>query len=116
MRIIILCLLSIVAANAQTITRSIDVTFNTPEVPALKAFIAANFMEQADANGDEVLSNAETLAWFEGRAQNVVNVLQDRAREWAEANQPTVLPQEYQDALAAKIAADAALRALRERR
>jgi len=99
-----------------TITRPVNLTFQSEDVPALKAFIEANFMEEADLSGDENLTNQEILGWFESRAQDIVNKLQDRARKWAEENQKETLSQEYQDALAAKRAADEALRLLRERR
>lgn len=94
-------------------TVSINLTLDDAYVPAFRQYLAANH-PAADTNGDGNVTGAEAIAWVQGRCQDMLNTFAiDRAMPWAEANAPESLPRAHQDAITAKTAAEAALRAER---
>lgn len=97
-----------------TITRSIDLSFESDYAPTLVAFLEAKFLDEADASGNGSVTNTEALDWFEARAQDVVSTFHGRAIKWAEENNRGVLPATHQAALTAKDNSDAALKAIQD--
>lgn len=113
MRLFTLFLLAVpmfgqVAINTQA-------TIQNAAVAPFRALIQADF-PAADANNDGVVSNAEGLACL-----STQKIQKDLVEHYvkvgvlrAETADPTLLPQAYRDALAAKAAAEASIQAQRE--
>jgi len=114
MRYFIVLFLFVSPVFAQTVSRQITLTFQTSSIAPIKAFLAAKFMEETDTDEDGVVSDSEALTWFEMKAQEVVEVFKGRAIQEAALVDATLLPQAYRDALIAKEAADASLKAEEE--
>lgn len=111
MRLLLTIILASLPLSAATVTKTVNLNFESTYAPALIAYLEANFLAEADTDLNGTVSQAEALAWFESKAQNVATTFVHRAVDWAETNSPASLPVTHQTALTGKAAADAALNA-----
>lgn len=120
MKITLLLLLSLASLAAQTTSVPDAFDVETETIPTLKAHLQTSYLEEADTDANEVVSNAEAIAWFSGKRQMVVDVLQRKAIEAAvvayRADQTlTTLPASTRAILDALIAAENAWAAEQDR-
>lgn len=88
----------------------------TDAIQAIKRGLEANYLEAADTNDDGAVSNAEAIAWYSARRQEVTDTFQRRAIELAVSayrgdQTLTTLPASTRAVLDALIAAEAAWQA-----
>ena len=96
MRVIILCILSIVAASAQTISLSLGtVEISRRDATAIIWYVNnSGHLAKADTNGDERASGAEVKEWIERLLTTQVNnddgplprIIAEATKRYLEAN------------------------------
>lgn len=96
---------------SQVSTRQITLEFANAALPAMRAFIAVNYLKLADTDQSGDIQNVEVLNFAELLAQRQLDSLKVNSIRWAAKNEPGLLPASYLSALQAKEDAEAALRA-----
>ena len=111
---ILFVFVSLFMGASRAATVDVSLVFADDYIPAIKEWILqTNPIADTDQNG--VLSNAEALAWIGTESQKFWRDFTIRATREIEISNPALLPTLHQDALAVKIAADAALSAERDK-
>lgn len=113
-RLLVALMALLLTTPAWTADAEITLTLDDSYVPAFRKYLLETY-PAADADSNGTLTGAELIAWLNDRAQNMLMTFALRSVEWAEATDPTLLPQAHQDALTAKQAGDAALSTERDK-
>lgn len=93
-----------------------NATIQPDTVEPFRALIESDYLEEADTNGNGLVTNSEGIAWLQNIKiqRDLVEHFARQAILRAEQVNRASLPQAFQDALAAKDAAEADIQAQRE--